>query len=206
MRKLIVNTFLSLDGVMQAPGGPGEDPSGGFELEGWSVNYWDDKMGERMGEFMGRPFDLLLGRTTYEIFVGHWPKVKDDPAADALNSAKKYVASKTLKSVDWNNSELLEGDVPSAVKKLKEADGPEIQVHGSSNLLQTLIANDLIDQYQLWFFPVVLGQGKRLFEEGTTPLGFKLVDSQSFSKGVIVGLFERAGDVQTGTFALPEDS
>ncbi|MGH9198258.1 MAG: dihydrofolate reductase family protein [Acidimicrobiia bacterium] len=202
MRKLIVNTFISLDGVMQAPGGPEEDPSGGFALGGWSVNYWDDGMGERMGEFMGKPFDLLLGRKTYEIFAGHWPQVKDDPAADALNGARKYVASKTLSAVDWQNSELLEGDVPSGVKKLKEAGGPEIQVHGSSELLQTLIANDLIDQYQLWFFPVVLGKGKRLFGKGAVPFNFKLVDSQSFSKGVFVGLFERAGDIEPGSFAL----
>lgn len=137
MRKLIVNTFLTLDGVMQAPGGPEEDPAGGFPHGGWSVTYWDDVMGAQMGETMGRPFDLLLGRKTYEIFAAHWPR-STEPGAEVLNGATKHVASRTLDRVDWANSHLLEGDVPDAVRKLKDSAGPELQVHGSSDLLETL--------------------------------------------------------------------
>ena len=204
MRKLAVTTFLTLDGVMQAPGGPGEDPSGGFNHEGWSVNYWDDRMGQVMGDFMGKPFDLLLGRKTYEIFAAYWPNVTDDPGADALNSAKKHVASRTLKAVDWNNSTLITGDVPEYVAGLKDQAGPEIQVHGSGNLIQTLIKHDLIDEFQLLIFPILLGTGKRLFGEGTIPAGLKLVDTQSSSTGVVIARYERAGDVKYGSFA-PEE-
>jgi dihydrofolate reductase len=205
MPKLVVNTFLTLDGVMQAPGGPEEDPTDGFEHGGWSVNYWDDLMGQRMGEFMGKPFDLLLGRKTYEIFAAHWPRVTDDPAADALNSATKYVASRTLDRVDWSNSTLIEGDVAEEVAKLKEGSGPEIQVHGSSDLIQTLLEHDLVDEFGLWIFPVVLGSGKRLFADGAIPAGLKLVDSQTSTTGVLIARYERAGDLQYGSFAL-EDS
>jgi len=204
MRKLAVGTFLTLDGVMQAPGGPGEDPSGGFTHEGWSVNYWDDRMGQIMGEFMGKPYDLLLGRKTYEIFAAHWPKVTDDPGADSLNSAKKYVASRTLQTVDWNNSTLIKGDVGEQVAALKDQPGVEIQVHGSGNLIQTLMKNDLIDEYRLWVFPVLLGGGKRLFADGTIPAGLKLIDTQTSSTGVVIATYERAGEVKYGSFALEE--
>lgn len=202
MRKLVVTTFLTLDGVMQAPGGPGEDPSGGFTHEGWSVNYWDDLMGQVMGEFMGKPFDLLLGRKTYEIFAAHWPHVTGDPAADSLNSAKKYVASRTLRAVDWQNSVLLEGDVTAAVAGLKEQPGPEIQVHGSSNLLQTLIKDGLIDEYHVWTFPVLLGSGKRLFADGTIPTGLKLIDTKTSTTGVVIATYEPAGEVPYGSFEV----
>jgi dihydrofolate reductase len=204
MRKVTVNTFVTLDGVMQAPGGPGEDPSGGFKHEGWSVKYWDDTMGQVMGEFMGKPFDLLLGRKTYEIFAAHWPKVTNDPGADALNGAKKFVASTTLRTVEWNNSSLIMGDVGQEVAALKEQSGPEIQVHGSGNLLQTLMKHDLIDEFQLLIFPILLGTGKRLFADGTIPAGLKLVDSQTSSTGVVIAKYERAGDVKYGSFALEE--
>ena len=204
MRKLAVGTFLTLDGVMQAPGGPGEDPSGGFTHEGWSVNYWDDRMGQIMGEFMSKPFDLLLGRKTYEIFAAHWPKVTDDPGADSLNSAKKYIASKTLQTVDWNNSTLIKGDIGEQVAALKDQSGPEIQVHGSGNLIQTLMKNDLIDEYRLWVFPVLLGGGKRLFADGTIAAGLKLLDTQTSSTGVVIATYERAGEVKYGSFALDE--
>lgn len=204
MRKLTVNAFLTLDGVMQAPGGPEEDPTGGFTHGGWSFNYWDDFMGRQMDEVMGKPFDLLLGRKTYEIFAAHWPHVTDDPAADALNSARKYVASTTLDKAEWNNSTLLEGDVPKAVADLKAESGPEIQVHGSSDLFQTLIGHDLIDEYRLWVFPVVLGKGKRLFGEGAIPAGLKLVDSKTSSTGVVISTYERAGELSYGSFALDE--
>jgi dihydrofolate reductase len=201
MRKLTVSTFVTLDGVMQAPGGPGEDPSGGFKHEGWSVNYWDDTMGQIMGEFMGKPFDLLLGRKTYEIFAAYWPNVTDG-SGDSLNSAKKYVASRTLDTVEWNNSTLMEGDVGDRVAKLKEQPGPEIHVHGSGNLLQTLMEHDLIDEYQLMIFPILLGTGKRLFAGGTIPVGLKVVDSKTSGTGVVIARYERAGDVKYGSFAL----
>ena len=203
MRRLAVTTFLTLDGVMQAPGGPGEDPSGGFTHEGWSVNYWDDRMGQIMDDFMSKPFDLLLGRKTYEIFAAYWPHVTDG-SGDSLNSAKKYVASRTLDTVEWNNSTLIKGDVGEQVAALKEQSGAEIQVHGSGHLIQTLIKHDLIDEYRLWVFPLVLGSGKRLFADGTVPAGLKLVDSQASSTGVVIATYERAGDIEYGSFALEE--
>jgi dihydrofolate reductase len=203
MRELVVNTFMTLDGVMQAPGGPEEDPSGGFAYGGWSVNYWDDLMGSVMGEAMGDPFDLVLGRKTYEIFAAHWPHV-DDPAAKALNEATKYVASRTLTEVDWANSVLLEGDAGHSVAAVKEGDGPELQVHGSSNLIQTLLRNNLVDRFRVWTFPLVVGSGKRLFDEGTVPSGLKLVDSKVSTTGVFIGEYVPVGDIQPGSFALDE--
>jgi dihydrofolate reductase len=203
MRKLVINTFASLDGVMQAPGGPEEDPTGGFELGGWSVPFWDDRMGEAMTEFMGKPFDLILGRKTYEIFAAHWPH-SDEPGAAELNRATKYVASRTLDRLDWENSMLLEGDVGEAVARLKEEDGPELQVHGSSDLIQTLVRRDLIDEFRVWIFPVVLGSGKRLFGEGVPPRTLKLVDSKVSSTGVVMGTYRPGGEVQPGSFALEE--
>jgi dihydrofolate reductase len=204
MRKLVVNTFLTLDGVMQAPGGPEEDPTGGFAHGGWSVGYWDDVMGERMGESMSTPFDLLLGRKTYEIFAAHWPHATDDPGAEPLNAACKYVASRTLDRVEWQNSTLLEGDVADAVTRLKGEDGAEIQVHGSWNLIQTLLEHDLVDEFRLWIFPLVLGEGKRLFADGAVPRGLKLLDSTVSTTGVLTATYERAGEVDYGSFALEE--
>lgn len=201
MRKLAVLTFVTLDGVMQAPGGPEEDKSEGFDQGGWSVEYWDDFMAGVMGEQMGKPFDMLLGRKTYEIFASFWPKMKEeDPVARLLNEAKKYVASKTLKRLDWKNSQLLEGDIVQAVKNLKQEDGPEIQVHGSGNLIQTLLKNDLVDTFYLKIYPVVLGKGKKLFSNGTVPAGLKLKDCRSSPSGIIVAIYERAGDVKKGSF------
>ncbi len=204
VRKLIVTTFVTLDGVMQAPGGPEEDPTGGFTHGGWSFKYWDDMMGNVMGEFMSRPSELLLGRKTYEIFANYWPNIKNDPAADKLNSVRKYVVSKTLDKVDWNNSTLITGDVVQAVRDLKGQDGPEIQVHGSSNLIQTLLKYDLIDEFRLWIFPVTIGKGKRLFGEGTQPVGLKLIDTKTSTTGVIIATYEPAGELRTGSFANEE--
>jgi dihydrofolate reductase len=204
MRKLVLGTFLTLDGVMQAPGGPEEDPTGGFTHGGWSVPYWDDGMGQRMDEAVSKPFDLLLGRKTYEIFAAHWPYVTDDPMADALNSAKKYVASNTLEQADWNNSTVIRGDVAREVAKLKEEPGPEIQVHGSSQLIQTLLGADLVDEYRLMIFPVVLGTGKRLFADGAVPAGLKLIDSTSSTTGVLMLTYERGEKPDYGSFALDE--
>jgi dihydrofolate reductase len=203
MRKLVVSTFLTLDGVMQAPGGPEEDPTGGFTHGGWSVNYWDDLMGAEMGKAMSKPFDLLLGRKTYEIFAAHWPH-SDEPGAAELNSARKYVASKTLDKVEWSNSILIEGDVAEQVARIKEEDGPEIQVHGSADLIQTLLRADLVDELRLMIFPLVLGSGKRLFADGTVPAALKLVDSKTSSTGVILSTFARAGEIEYGSFALDE--
>jgi dihydrofolate reductase len=212
MRKIIANTFVTLNGVMQAPGGPEEDPTGGFKHGGWSVNYWDDMMGKVMDKFMRKPFALLLGRKTYEIFAAHWPFVKNDPdnldamAADRLNQAKKYVASKTLKKVDWQNSTLIKGDVVQEIIKLKKQDGPEIQIHGSSNLIQTLLKHDLIDEFNVWTFPLTVGNGKRLFGEGTVPANFKLLDCKNSTSGVIMAVYARAGKINIGSFELRNPS
>src|SRR6266705_3817477 len=157
MRKLVVLTFLSLDGVMQAPGGPDEDTTGVFKWGGWSAGYWDDALGKVMGDQMGHPYDLLLGRKTYEIFAAYWPR-STDPGAEGLNNARKYVASKTLKRLEWKNSALLGPDIVIEIKNLKRQDGPEIQVHGSSNLIQTRLKNDLVDEFKLKIFPVTLGK------------------------------------------------
>ncbi len=204
MRKLIVLSFMTLDGVMQAPGTPEEDPTGGFRHGGWVAGYFDDFLGKVMVEQMSKPFDLLLGRKTYEIFAAHWPyvKAKEDPIAAGINRAKKYVASRTMKKLDWNNSELIRGDVAGEVIKLKQQHGPEIQVHGSGNLIQTLLKHDLVDELWLKIFPITLGRGKRLFAEGTIPVGFKLFAGEISSSGVIVASYARAGEVKTGSFAL----
>lgn len=207
MRKLVVLSFITIDGVMQAPGGPEEDPTGGFRHGGWVAGYWDDFLGSVMAEQMSKPFDLLLGRRTYEIFAAHWPYAKgDDPFAARMNSAKKYVASRTLGKLEWSNSTLLKGDVVQEIRKLKEQDGPELQVHGSSNLIQTLLRHDLVDEFRLKIFPITLGRGKRLFAEGAIPAGFKLLESRASPQGVIVATYERAGEVKTDTFALNFDN
>jgi dihydrofolate reductase len=202
MRKLIVSTFLTLDGVMQAPGGPEEDDSGGFAHGGWSVNYWDEQMGQVMGEAMSPPFDLLLGRTTYDIFAAYWPHASEEAGAKPLNDATKYVASRSHVTLDWGPSVLIEGDAAEGVVALKEEAGPELQVHGSGNLIQTLMRHNLVDQYRLWIFPLVIGSGKRLFSDGTVPSGLKLVDSKVSTTGVVIGTYEPAGEIVTGSFAL----
>src|SRR5260221_11994593 len=166
---------------------PREDDSGGFKSGGWSVNYWDDMMGQAMGETFAKRPQLLLGRKTYEIFAAYWPNAKDEPGADNLNNAKKYVVSRTLNKVDWNNSTLIKGHVVKEIASLKEVDGPEIQVHGSSNLIQTLLKHNLLDELHLWIFPVAIGYGKRLFGEGTNQSNFKLRDTKISSTGVISG-------------------
>ena len=204
MRKIIVSTFLSLDGVMQAPGGPGEDDAGGFAHGGWSVNYWDDRMGQIMAEAMGAPFDLLLGRKTYEIFAAYWPHATDEQGAAPLNNATKYVVSTTLASADWPPSVLIGTDVVEQISRLKQEDGPDLQVHGSSRLAQTLISNDLVDEYRLWFFPVLLGSGKRLFGDGVIHAGLRLVDTKTSTTGVIIATYERAGGIDYGSFALDQ--
>ena len=205
MRKLVVTTFMTLDGVMQAPGGPEEDPDEGFEHGGWSVGYWDERMGELALEIHLAAGAVLFGRKTYEILGGHWPRVgDDDPMAAKLNSVPKYVASRTLETLEWANSSLLEGDVPDAVRRLKAEDGDPLLVIGSSELIQTLIQHDLVDTFTVWTFPVVLGEGKRLFGEGTIPAGLELTDIQTSTTGVTVATYERAGEIRYGSFAPDE--
>jgi dihydrofolate reductase len=205
MRKLIVSTFMTLDGVMQAPGGTGEDDSGGFAHGGWSVNYWDDQMGEVMGEAMSEPFAMVLGRKTYDIFAAYWPHAPEEAGAKPLNDATKYVASRSHPTLAWSNSVLLEGDLEGdtaeSIAALKKEDGPELQVHGSGNLIQTLLRHNLVDEYRLWVFPLVIGSGKRLFSEGTIPAGLKLVNSVVSTTGVVIGTYEPAGEIVTGSFA-----
>jgi dihydrofolate reductase len=202
MRKLIMSTFLTLDGVMQAPGGPEEDDSGGFAYGGWSANYWDDQMGQVMGEATSRPFDLLLGRRTYDIFAAYWPHAPEEAGAKPLNDATKYVASRGRPTLEWQNSVLIEGDAAEGIASLKKEDGPELQVHGSGNLIQTLMRHNLVDEYRLWVFPLVIGSGKRLFPEGTIPSGLRLLDSKVSTTGVVIGTYEPAGEIVTGSFAL----
>jgi dihydrofolate reductase len=203
MRKLVAATQMTLDGVLQAPGGPEEDPTGGFEIGGWAVGYFDDVLGQHVDQGMASPFDLVIGRKTYEIFAAHWP-YDEGPIADRMNGAMKHVASRTLKSVDWANSKLIEGDVADAVVKLKEEEGPELQVVGSSELLQTLLANSLIDEFRLWIFPVVAGSGKRLFGNGANPAGLRLASSTTSPSGVIIATYEPAGEIEKGSFAFEE--
>jgi len=202
MRRLIVSTFLTLDGVMQAPGGPGEDDDDGFAHGGWSVNYWDEQMGKVMTDAMSVPFDLVLGRRTYEIFAAYWPHAPEEAGGKPLNDATKYVASRSRPTLEWSNSVLIEGDAAERIAALKQQDGPELQVHGSGNLIQTLLRHDLVDQYRLWVFPLVIGSGKRLFSDGTIPSGLKLVDSSVSTTGVVIGTYEPAGEIVTGSFAL----
>jgi dihydrofolate reductase len=200
MRKLMVTTFLTLDGVMQAPGGPEEDPEGGFAYGGWSVNYWDEMMGQVMGEATSRPFAMVLGRRTYDIMAAYWPTAPEETGAKVFNEATKYVASHRPLTIDWANSVLIDGDAAAGLAKLKEEDGPELQVHGSGNLVQSLMRHGLIDVYRLWVFPVVIGSGKRLFSDGTIPAALKLVDSKVSTTGVVIGTYEPAGEIVTGSF------
>jgi dihydrofolate reductase len=201
MRTLAVTTFVSLDGVMQAPGGPHEDPTGGFTKGGWAVNYFDEEMMDRISG--ADPYELLLGRGTYEIFAAHWP-YDEGPIADHLNSTRKHVASATLDRVEWNNSTLIPGDVAEYVEALKREEGPEIQVHGSPGLIQTLLQHDLIDEFRMWIFPVALGTGKRLFGDGTIPVALRLVDSSVSKTGVTTNTYARAGEIQIGEMDFEE--
>lgn len=200
MRKIITTTFVTLDGVVQAPGGPTEDTTGGFAYGGWSVNYWDEMMGAVMKGFMGIPFELLLGKSTYEIFAAYWPHTKEDAVvAEPFNATKKYVVSEKSFEPSWQNSTCITGDVVKQIKKLKAEDGPDLWVHGSGNLIQTLLKHHLIDRMHLWIFPVTVGGGKRLFAEGTQAEGFKLVESKSSTTGVIIATYESTGALKTGS-------
>jgi dihydrofolate reductase len=198
MRNIIVLSFITLDGVMQAPGGPEEDPSGGFKYGGWTVPYFDEVAGKVMAEQMSGPFALLLGRTTFEIFASYWPQHADE--WPGINEATKYVVSNTLREHEWSNSVFINGDAVEEIKKLKAEDGPPLHVYGSGNLIQTLLKNDLVDQLWCKIFPVTLGQGKRLFGEGTAAAAFTLEGTTTSPSGVVVANYKRAGEVKTGSF------
>lgn len=204
MRKLVVGTFVTMDGVMQAPGGPDEDREGGFAHGGWLVPYFDDQFATSMGEWTGRAGAYLLGRKTYEMFAASWPNSSDP--AEPLNVRPKYVASRTLTKVTWNNSTLLKGDVAAAVAKLKAEDGGEIQVHGSGSLVQTLLQHDLVDTIRIWQFPVVLGTGKRFFAPGALPRGFRLVDTQVTTAGAVLLVYELVGKLKYGEVEVGQET
>jgi len=198
MRKIIVLTFVTLDGVMQAPGGPEEDPSGGFKYGGWTVRFFDEYLGRVMGEQMSKRSDLLLGRKTFEIFAEYWPNHEAD--WPGINEVTKYVASHSPLKINWENSVRLGSDVVEEIRKLKTQDAPDIQVHGSGNLIQTLLMHDLVDELWLKIFPITLGNGKRLFDKGTIPANFKLLESQATPSGVVIASYTRDGEVKTGSF------
>jgi dihydrofolate reductase len=198
MRKIIVLTFVTLDDVMQGPGGPTEDTSGDFTLGGWTVPYFDEFLGNVMAAQMGQPFDLLLGRKTFEIFASYWPQHEEEGAG--INKATKYVVSNTLTEHEWRRSVFLGGNVVNEINQLKQQEGPDLQVHGSSDLIQTLLENDLVNEFWLKIFPVTLGMGKRLFDRGTISAAYTLTDSKTSPSGVIVATFKRAGKVETGSF------
>lgn len=202
MRKVIASTFVSLDGVLQGPGAPEEDTTGGFALGGWTFSFWNEAMGESMDGFDAKDRELLLGRRTYEIFEPHWPhQPAGDPIAKTFNATRKHVASRTLKKLDWNNSSLLQGDVTAAVAQLKSQDGPDMQIIGSGQLIRTLQAASLIDEFNVWTFPVVLGRGKRLFDAGALPTALQLTASRVSSTGVVMSTYVPAGEVPVGSFA-----
>jgi dihydrofolate reductase len=207
MRKLISSMFVSLDGVMQAPGAPHEDPTGGFDLGGWVFTYWDESMDPSASGFDAKDRELVLGRKTYEIFEAHWPyQPAEDPTARLLNAARKHVASRTLQTLRWENSVLLAGDVVAAVAALKAQPGLDLQIIGSGNLVQTLHSAALIDEYNVWTFPVVLGHGKRLFEPSAEPLALRLVSTKVSTTGVVMSTYQPAGPVRPGSFAQAEPS
>ena len=198
MRRLIAITQLTLDGVMQSPGGPEEDPSNGFTHGGWAMPFVDDAAGQVIDEIIAGEFDMLLGRRTYEIFAAYWPNQGDNPIAKAFNKATKYVVTRTLAHLDWADSQPIGGDAVAELRRLKASDGPALHIWGSSELLQTLIAADLVDEYRIWVFPLVLGEGKRLFENGVPPRGLTLVETRSTPRGVLVNTYHPAGPLPRG--------
>jgi dihydrofolate reductase len=193
MREIIAITQVTLDGVMQGPGGPEEDPRNGFTLGGWAMPFFDEAGSQAIGETIAGEFDMLLGRRTYEIFASYWPHQGDNPIAKAFDKATKYVVTRTLDQLDWKPSKRLGDDVVNQLRRLKASDGPELHVWGSGNLLQTLIAAELVNEHRLWVFPVVLGQGNRLFENGLPPYGLSLVASRSTPSGVLLNTYRPAG-------------
>jgi dihydrofolate reductase len=205
MRKTIAITQVSVDGIMQGPGGPGEDPSNGFTLGGWAMPFVDDAVSNAIDATIAGPFDLLLGRRTYEIFAGYWPKQGGSPIAKAFNKATKYVVTSRRGGLSWRTSQRISGDIAAEIRGLKASGGPPLHIWGSSQLLQTLIAADLIDEFRLWVFPVVLGEGKRLFGNGLPPRRLKLVEAGRTPSGVLLDTYRPAGPIP-GEKAEPESS
>lgn len=202
MRKIITTTFLTMDGVYQAPGGPEEDTSGGFTHGGWSFGYWDDVTDNTMSAVMAEPFELLLGRRTYDIFAAYWPKTDKNPeVAKPFNETRKYIVSRSPQELAWQNSTLITGDVISQLGELKNDNAPDLWVHGSGNLIQTLLRNGLVDRMHIWIVPVTVGTGKRLFVDGTPAAGWKLADSKIATTGVIIASYEPAGAIKKGSFS-----
>jgi dihydrofolate reductase len=199
MRKIIVTTFVTMDGVLQAPGAPQEDTSNGFKWGGWSALYGDEQTGEAIMGIMSASFDLLLGRRTYEIFAAYWPYIANNPIADKFNNIHKFVVSGKQRQLDWVNSTLISDDVVAGIRELKKQDGPDLLVFGSGQLIQTLLANHLIDKFYVWTYPVTVGEGKRLFDGGSRPGNWKLVSSKVSGTGVIIAEYEPAGELVTGT-------
>ncbi|MCZ4092916.1 dihydrofolate reductase family protein [Sinorhizobium psoraleae] len=206
MRKIVVGAFVSLDGIMQAPGGPDEDPTGGFKYGGWVAPYFDETMGAAVDEMFAKPFDLLLGRKTYDIFAAHWPYAgADDPIGTLFDRITKFVATRNPDfKLGWQNSQSLGSDVVATLRKLKSEDGPDLLTQGSTDLLQTLFRNDLVDEMYVSIFPVVLGKGKKLFSDGASPMALKLVNSKVSGSGVTVNKYVRAGEVVTGSFEFEQ--
>ncbi len=204
MRKIIAITQVTVDGVMQGPGGPEEDPTNGFNHGGWFMPFVDDALGQAINETIAGEFDMLLGRRTYDVFAAYWPHQGDNPIALAFNKATKYVATRTLDHLDWKNSQRIGGDLVDEVRRLKASDGPALHVWGSSRLLQTLIAADLVDEYHMWIAPIVLGRGKRLFENGVPPRALSLVATRSTPRGILINTYRPAGPLPEGSLA-PED-
>jgi dihydrofolate reductase len=217
MRRIIATAFISLDGVIQAPGGPDEDPTGGFKYGGWTAPYGDEALGAAIGEGMSRPFDLLLGHTTYDIFAAHWPYISTDPSsgdyepgeagiARVFNGTVKHVATHEPDTMTWENSRWLGKDAVAGLRKLKGEDGPDLLVWGSGKLVQQLSAADLVDEFQLMIYPLVLGKGKRLFGDAAAPAAFRLESSQATTTGVVIATYRRAGEVKTGSFERAKPS
>lgn len=211
MRRIIAGTFLSLDGIMQGPGGPDEDPRGGFRFGGWTAPYWDDAIGAALGESFSAPYDLLLGRRTYDIFAAHWPYIETDPSgsnfdalvaqiAETFNRITKYVATHSPDTLTWQNSQALGSDVVAGLRALKKGDGPNLIIQGSSELIQQLLTADLIDEFRLLIYPLVLGKGRRLFAEGTVPAAFKVTRSATSPSGVLMATYQRDGEIKAGSF------
>ena len=205
MRQIVTGAFVSLDGVMQAPGGPEEDRSGGFAHGGWVFPHFDEALGEEVDRFFAPPRALLLGRKTYDIFAAHWPHQTDAFAA-ALNAMPKYVATRSPRPLDWNNSHAIGPAAVSAVQAQKAEDGPDLLTQGSADLIQSLLKAELVDQFTLLIFPVVLGRGKRLFDGGAMPAGLRMIGSRTTDPGVVVARYERAGEVSSGSFAMETPS
>lgn len=200
MRKIIAITQVTLDAVMQSPGGPEEDPRNGFTHGGWVMPFWDDALNQAIGETIAGEFDMLLGRRTYDIFAAYWPYMGDDPIAKAFNKATKYVVTRSLDRFDWENSQRIDGDVVEEVRQLKASNGPELHIWGSSELLQALIGAELVDEYCIWVYPLVLGERKRLFENGVPPRGRTLAETRSTPKGVLLNTYHPAGPLPESSF------